>query len=99
MVDIATLMQYFYDGDYFGFIQAVYVSAFQSADILYAVLILLFTVPLYIRTKSLLLMCILWIMLGSLVIVATPLVSGFALFLVAFGVAGVFYRLYRSVKA
>jgi len=98
VVDIATLMQYLYEGDFFGLIQAVYVSAFQSADLFYAVVALLFTVPLYIRTKSLLFMCITWILLGGLFVVAMPLVSGAAILLVSFGLAGMFFKLYTSVR-
>lgn len=98
MVDIQTLLQYLYEGDIIGFIQACYVSAFQSADIFYAVLVLLFTMPLFIRTKSLPLLCILWIMLGSLVLVATPLVSGMAFLLMAFGITGLLYKLYLTVR-
>jgi len=98
MVDIATLLQYLFEGDYLGFIQACYVSAFLSADIFYGMLILLFTVPLFIRTKSLLLLSIMWIMLGGLVVTAIPLVSGMAFLLMMFGIAGVLYKLYLSVK-
>lgn len=98
MVSIAALLQYLYEGDFLGFLQAVYVSAFQSADIFYAVVIMLFTVPMYIRTKSVLLLCILWILLGGLVIVATPLVAGMSVFIVGFGIAGLLYRLYLSVR-
>lgn len=98
MVDVATLMQYLFEGDYLGFIQACYISAFQSVDIFYGVLILVFTVPIFIRSKSLLLLCILWIMLGGLVIVAMPLVAGVAFLLMAFGLAGLFYKLYSSLR-
>lgn len=98
MVDVGTLLQYLFTGDFLGLLQAIYVSAFLSADIFYGVLILLFTAPLYIRTKSLLLLCIMWIMLGGLVIVTLPLVSGIAFFLVVFGFAGVLLKVYLSVR-
>ena len=98
MVDVGTLLQYLVTGDYLGLLQAIYVSAFLSADIFYGVLIMLFTAPLYIRTKSLLLLCIMWIMLGSLVIVALPLVSGIAFLMVIFGFAGVLFKTFLTVR-
>jgi len=98
MVDIQTLLQFLFEGDYLGFIQACYTSAFLSADIFYGVLILLFTVPLYIRTKSLLLLCILWIMLGGAITTAIPLASGMAFLLMMLGIGGVLYKLFLSAK-
>ena len=98
MVDINTLLQYLFEGDVWGFLQACYVSAFHSADIFYSFLILLFSVPLYIRTKSLLLMCVLWILLGGIVSTAIPLVGGMSFLLMMFGIGGVLYKLYMSVR-
>lgn len=98
MADIATLMQFLFEGDYFGFIQACYVSAFQSADLFYAVVMLIITMPIYIRTKSLLLLCILWILLGGIIVTAVPLVSSMAFLLMAFGICGVLYKLYLRVR-
>lgn len=98
MVDVATLVQYLFEGDYLGFIQAVYVSAFQSADIFYALIMLLFTAPLYIRTKSLLFVSIIWILLGGLFLVAMPIVSGVAMLLMIFGLAGMLFKLYMYVR-
>jgi len=98
MVDIQTLLQFLFEGDILGFIQACYTSAFLSADIFYVVLILLFTMPLYIRTKSFLLLCILWVMLGSIIVTAVPLASSMSFLLVALGVAGLFYTLYMRVR-
>jgi len=93
-----SFLQFLWAGDYLGFIQAVYVSAFQSADLLYGVILLLFMAPLYIRTRSLLLMSILWILLGSLFLVAMPIVSGLAILLLSFGLAGMFYKLFMRVR-
>lgn len=98
MVDITTLLQYLYEGDVLGFLQAVYVSAFQSADIFYAMVALLFTAPLYIRTKSLLFMSIIWTLLGGFFLVAMPIVSGVAMLLLIFGLAGMLFKLYMYVK-
>lgn len=98
MVDIATLLQYLFEGDFLGFLQALYVSAFQNVDLFYGVLALIFTLPLYIRTKSLIFMSIVWILLGGLFIATMPLVSGVATFLLAAGLAGILFKLFMRVK-
>lgn len=98
MVSIETLIQFLVEGDIFGFIQAVYVSAFQSSDVFYGVVTLLFTAPLYIRTRSLLLLSILWMLLGSLFLVAMPLLSGLAMLLWIFGVGGMLWTVYMGVR-
>jgi hypothetical protein len=94
VVSIATLLQFLVEGDWLGFLQAVYVAAFGSADIFYAVLIMMFMSPLYIRTKSLLLVCILWILIGGGIITVAPLLSNLAMFLMVFGIAGILYRVF-----
>lgn len=98
MADITALMQYLFEGDYLGFIQACYVSAFIDADVFYGVLILIITMPVYIRSKSLLLLCILWILLGGAVVAFVPLVSSMAFLLLSFGIAGVLYKIFLKVR-
>jgi len=98
MVDIATLLQFLVEGDFLGFLQAIYVSAFVSSDVFYGMLTLLFTSPLYIRTRSLLLLVIIWMLLGSFFIVAMPIVSGLGFFLVIMGLAAVFFKLFLTVR-
>jgi len=92
-------LDFIWAGDYLGFIQATYVSAFQSADLFWGVVILLFMTPLYIRTRSLLLMSILWILVGGLFLVAMPIVSGLAILLLSFGLAGMFYKLFTRNRS
>jgi len=92
-------LDFIWAGDYLGFIQAVYVSAFQSADLFWGIMILLFMAPLYVRTRSLLLMSILWILLGSLFLVAMPIVSGLAILLLSFGIAGMFFKLFMRTRS
>lgn len=92
-------LDFIWAGDFLGFIQGVYVNAFQSADLFFGVLILLFMVPLYIRTRSLLFMSILWILLGSLFLVAVPIISGLAILLLSLGLAGMFFRLFMRVRS
>lgn len=98
MVDLTTLLQFLYEGDVFGFIQAVYVSAFQSVEVFYAFVAVLFTLPLYIRTQSLLFLSIVWILLGGLFLVAMPIVSGVAILLIIFGLGGMFFKLFMGVR-
>lgn len=101
--DVATLpelnvdpfWQFLYVGDVIGFFNALLASAFASLDIAVGVIAMLFLVPLYLRTKSLLLLCIAWILLGSALIVVMPLVSYVAVFFMALGIAGLIYRLFR----
>lgn len=92
-------LDFLWAGDYLGFIQAVYVNAFQSADLFWGMVILLFMAPLYIRTRSLLLMSIIWILLGSFFLVAMPIVSGLAILLLSFGLAGMFFKLFMKTRS
>lgn len=98
MTDVATLVQFLYEGDIFGFIQAVYVSAFTNSDVFYGMVVLLFTSPLYIRTRSLLLMSIMWMLLGSLFIVAMPIVAGLGIFLWILAVGPVLWKLFLLAR-
>ncbi len=90
------LWVFLYSGDVLGFFQAYYLSAFGIIDLLYGVICLLFLVPLYLRTKSLLLLCILWILLGGFFVAVMQAVSVFAVLFIAFGIAGLLYKLFRG---
>jgi hypothetical protein len=93
--DLSMLLQYFYAGNILGFFQAMYVLAFMgSLDLFYGMLILLFTVPLYIRTKSIVLLVILWTMIGSAVIAMAPALAGLAIFLWVMAVTGLLWRVF-----
>ena len=98
MPSIETLIQFLWEGDVLGFLQAVYVAAFQSSDVFYGMVTLLLTAPLYIRTRSLLLLCILWILLGGFFIAAMPIVSGLATLLLIFGVAGTLFQIFMRIR-
>jgi hypothetical protein len=87
-------LPYLWAGDFFGFIIAVYTSSFGSVDIFFGVVIMLVMVPLYIRTKSLMFMSILWILLGSLFLVAMPIVSGLAVLLLVLGIGSMLFELF-----
>lgn len=98
MVDINSLLQFLWEGDFLGFIQAVYVASFQNSDVFYGVLTLLFTAPLYIRTKSVILVSIIWVLLGGFFITLMPIVSGLALLLMIFGVAGLLFQVFMRIR-
>jgi len=98
-LDLNQLQQFLFEGDYFGFIQSIYTSAFLTADIFYAFLSLTIVLPLYIRTKSLTYCALAWILLGSLFIVASPLVSGVAVLLVVMGMASLLYKVVMRVRS
>lgn len=93
-VDFSWLWLYLYQGDVLGFFQALFLTAFNIIDVVYGVICLLFLLPLYIKTKSLLLICILWILIGSFFIIVMPLVSGLAVIFMVLGVAGLLYRVF-----
>jgi hypothetical protein len=97
-LDLNQIQQFIYEGDYFGLFQAIYTSAFLSADIFYVFLSMAIVLPLYIRTKSLTYCALAWILLGSLFIVASPLVSGIAVLLVAMGMASLLYKVVMRVR-
>lgn len=98
MVDIATLLQFLFEGNYLGFLQAIYVGAFQSADLFYGVLSMIGVIALYIRTHSLLFISIVWILLGSLFIVAMPILANLAVLLMVFGLAGMLFKAFMQVR-
>lgn len=98
MVSVATLIQYILTGNYLGLLQAVFVSAFLSADTFYGALLMLFTTPLYIRSKNLMFLVVIWILLGTAFLVALPMVAGLGLFLTIMGLGGVFFKLLISMR-
>jgi len=91
-------LQFLYNFDFLGFLQAIYVSAFKSVDLAFAMILLLFTVPILIKSRSLLLVCILWILVGSFFVVAMPIVRGMAVLFLILGLAGSIYKLYTSIR-
>lgn len=93
---VSDLWQYLLQGDLLGFFQAIFMVGFNSADLLYGVLAMVFCIPLYIRTKSLLFLCIIWVILGGFFIALMPIVSGLALLFMALGIGGLIFKLIRS---
>jgi fatty acid desaturase len=95
-VDVSNFWLFFYEGNFLGFFQAFLITTFFNLQAAIALIIMLFLVPIYLRTKSLLLICILWIMLGGFFIAAMPLASGIAIIFIVLGVGGLVFRLFRS---
>ena len=99
MTDIMTLLQFLAEGDLLGFLQALYVTAFGgSADIFYGLVAMVGLGAIYIRTRSLILISILWLLVGGFFMVALPLVAGLGVLLMIFGVGGLLYALFRPTS-
>jgi hypothetical protein len=94
-LNVKPFWQYLMEGNLLGFLNAIYLNGFLMEDILVGVVCLLFLAPLYIRTKSLLLICIIWTLLGGFLITAVPALSGLAIVFLILGIAGLFYKLVR----
>jgi hypothetical protein len=92
-LNVMPFWQYLFSGNLLGFFQAIFLWSFILQDILVGAICMLFLVPIYIKTKSLLLLSILWILLGSSFIVAMPAVSGLAIIFLILGVGSVFWKL------
>jgi len=91
----SSLFQFLAEGDLLGFIQGIYVLSFGSVDIFFAFVTMLGLGAVYIRTRSLILISILWLLVGSFFIAAMPLVAGIGVLLVIFGISGLLYQLFK----
>lgn len=97
---LGELLQYLLTGDILGLLQAIYMMPFGNYyELFYAFLGLIGTVPIYIRTNSLLLVSILWILVGYMFMALAPAVTMIATLLMVLGVGGTFFSLYRGTKA
>ena len=92
--DIDLLTQYLLAGDLLGFLVACYTT--RIGQVFYAILALIITVPLAIRTNSIAYVAIVWIILGGLFQVAMPVVSPVAVLLIILGVASLLYKLFAG---
>lgn len=87
---------FLYEGNFLGGVQAYLVTSFLNIQTAIALICMLFLVPLYLRTKSLMLICILWILLGGFFIAAMPMASGLAMIFMVLGAGGMVWRLFRG---
>ena len=94
-VDLDSLWLFLYEGDFLGFLQAYLISVFLNFETAVALIIFLFLVPIYLRTKSLLLVSILWMMLGGFFVAAVPAAAGIGVLFIALGIGGLLWRLFR----
>lgn len=94
-VSVTPFWQFLYAGDMIGFFSGLLAVSFSSLDVALGMISLVFMVPLYLKTKSLLLLCIVWILLGSFLVVAMPVISPLAILFVSLGIAGLIYKLFR----
>lgn len=94
-LSVQSIWQYLYEGDFVGFFNALLITTFNSLSIGIALVTMLFLVPLYIRTKSLMLLVVAWLLIGSFLIATMPEVSGLAIVFMALGIGGLFWRLFR----
>lgn len=97
-MSVESLIQFIWEGDVLGFLQALYVSSFGSADLFYGVVAMILSLGFYIRLRTLSVLAVAWILIGSLVIVAMPLVSGFAIFLLIMGIGSMLYMTFIHIR-
>jgi hypothetical protein len=94
-VNFDSFWLFFYEGDYLGFAQAFLVSTFLNFETAMVLVVMLFVVPVYLKTKSLMLLSILWLLLGGFFVVVLPAASALSVLFVALGIGGLAYRLFR----
>lgn len=87
---------FLYEGNFLGMVQSYLTTSFLNLQTAIALVAMLFLVPLYLRTKSLMLICVLWILLGGFFIAALPMASGIAVLFMTLGIGGMVWRLFRG---
>jgi hypothetical protein len=95
ILNVRPFWQYLFSGNLLGWLTAMFLWSFILQDILVGAICALFLIPIYIRTRSLLLIAILWILLGSFFIAAMPAVSGLAVIFLILGIGSVLWKLIR----
>lgn len=90
--DIDLLWEYLTNLDFIGFITACYTTRLGEA--FYAILMLMVSMVIFIRSKNLTYCIILWLLVGSLgFLVAVPQISSVAVMLMVLGIVGLIYKL------
>ena len=90
--DISLLLTYLQAGDYLGFIIACYTT--RVGQLAYVLIILMFTIPLALRTQSITYVAIVWIILGGLFQAAVPLVAPAMVIFEILGIGALIFRLF-----
>ena len=88
------LFQHLLDGDILGFIVACYTTTIGVY--FYGIILLIVSVILYNRSKSVGLVSVLWILLGGGFMVVFGLFSPLAIVLVIFGITGMVWSLFTK---
>lgn len=94
-VDTDYLWLFFFEGDFLGALQAYLVATFLNFETAIVAILMLFIIPLYLRTKSLMLISIIWILVGGFFVAAVPAASGLSVIFIVMGIGGLLYRLFR----
>lgn len=94
-VETGAFWVYLYDGDFIGLFYALLLSVFQNLSIGIGFVVTMFLSALYLRNGSLLVMCIVWLLIGSFLIVLIPAVSALAIFFMGLGITGLMWKLFR----
>lgn len=95
-ISIGALWTYLFDGDFIGFFFGLLLMTFTAESIGIGLITMIFLVALYLRTGSLLLLCVAWLLVGSFLIVLIPAVSALAILFMALGITGLLWQLYKS---
>ena len=93
ILNVRPFWVWIFEGNLLGFFGAIFTWAFIQQDILIGALCALFLVPIYLRTKSLLLLAIIWIMLGGFFITLIPSLSALAIIFLALGIGSILFRM------
>jgi len=92
-----TLLQYLLNGDLIGFINAIYISLI--GELFYGLIVLMVTVPIYIRTQSLGYVCIVWLLVGALLQVVLPVATfNIGWVFIVLGLAGILWKLFVASR-
>jgi len=90
------LTQYLMQGDFIGFINAVYVSIL--GELWFAIPLMILFIPLYIKTESLEFCAILWVLIGGSLIAMLPAMAATTgTLLLVLGLSVLLYRLAEKV--
>lgn len=96
IINMNAFWLFLYEGNFLGGVQSYLATTFLNLETAIALIAMLFLVPLYLRTKSLMLICVLWILLGGFFIAALPMASGLAVLFMTLGIGGMVWRLFRG---
>jgi len=92
--DISLLLTYLQAGDYLGFIIACYTT--RIGQLAYVIIVLMFTVPLALRTQSITYVAIVWIILGGVFQAAVPLIGPATVIFEILGIGALIFRLFAK---